>query len=144
MSSEDVFETYPGRLKEWYQSRYRTRFPGGESMHDKAMALEPLVMELERQVLPCLVISHSSTLQVLYGYFLGMKCNTDEYPTLDIERNIVIELNPSQYGWVETRHYIMEPGKPPESRHHGLSFYSSKSKNKGGKESVAPELTLSI
>lgn len=143
MSSEDVEKNLPARLKEWHNNKYRTRFPGGESMHDKALSLEPLVMELERQVLPCLVLSHSSTLQVLYGYFLGMKCKTENYPSLDIERNIVIELTPSQYGWVETRHFIMEPGRAPETRHHGLSFYGG-GKKIAKKEPVQPELTLSL
>lgn len=103
MRLSEVQNLYPAELENWYKSRYRYRLPGAESYQDLALALEPLVMELERQVCPCVVISHSSTLQVLYGYFLGLQRHPDDYYKNKIELHTVVELLPSAYGWEENR-----------------------------------------
>lgn len=96
MSIREIRARLPEEMKKWTMDKYRYRFPGGESQQDLALALEPLVMELERQQEPCLVISHSSTLQVLLGYFVGISMTPDKYHTLTIPRHTVIELIPSQ------------------------------------------------
>lgn len=71
---------------------------------DKARSLEALIFELERAIFPTLIVSHASTLQVLYGYFLGQACPPDSYFSLFIPQHVVIELIPHQYGWRETRY----------------------------------------
>jgi broad specificity phosphatase PhoE len=76
----------------------------GESQVDKARSLEPLIMEIERQTFPVLVCSHASTLQVLYGYFLGSNRATESYYKLWLAQHVVIELIPHQYGFKEVRH----------------------------------------
>jgi broad specificity phosphatase PhoE len=135
MTVEQIREKMPIELEKWAKDKYRYRFPGGESQQDLALALEPFILELERQTLPVLVVSHSSTLQVLYGYFLGTSCSVNQYYALDIPRHTVIELTPNQYGWQEKRYNLSDsglnaskkdtPAVPPSPAPvlHGVSFY---------------------
>jgi len=143
MTAEQIREKMPEEVLKWAADRYRYRFPGGESQQDLAASLEPLVLELERQTLPVLVVSHQSTLQVLYGYFLGTSCPPDKYYSLRIPRHTVIELMPHQYGWQERRYDLStDAAISPEALEaytasyssdlasspavlHGVNFYSS-------------------
>jgi broad specificity phosphatase PhoE len=50
-----------------------------------------------QQTTPILVVSHLSTLQVLFGYFVG--CPVDSFATLSLPRHTVVQLTPNQYGW---------------------------------------------
>jgi broad specificity phosphatase PhoE len=96
LTLEQVKEKYPQHHRDWLAQRYKFRFPGGESQQDKARALEQLVMELERQLFPVLLVSHASTLQILLGYFSSLPC--EEYSSLRISQHILIELIPTNYG----------------------------------------------
>ena len=103
LSVEEIKARHPEELERWHAERYAYRFPGGESQADKARSLEPLVMEMERHFFPVLVVSHASTLQVLYGYFLGSSRSVNDYYSLHVPQHFVIELTPNQYGWEEKR-----------------------------------------
>jgi broad specificity phosphatase PhoE/predicted kinase len=82
------------------------RFPGGESYNDVAERLEPLVLDLESQLKPVLIVSHLSCLRVLYAYFCGSTLDT--LPETPFPRHEVIEFTPTQYGWQEKRFKLME------------------------------------
>ena len=103
LSIDEIKKRYPNELERWHRERYTYRFPGGESQADKARSLESLVMEIERHNFPVLLVSHASTLQVLYGYFLGSTKSVNEYYSLHVPQHFVIELTPNQYGWEEKR-----------------------------------------
>ena len=103
LSIDEIKQRYPNELERWHRERYMYRFPGGESQADKARGLESLVMEIERHNFPVLIVSHASTLQVLYGYFLGSSRSVNEYYSLHVPQHFVIELTPNQYGWEEKR-----------------------------------------
>ena len=60
-----------------------------------------LVVELERIRAPVVVVSHVSTLQVLYAYFRAIP--VADAPDVDIPLNTVIDFTPHQYGWIERR-----------------------------------------
>jgi len=96
-SMEKFRETDPDNFKAWQQDMKGFRFPGGESYNDVAERLEPLVMDLEAQTKPVLIISHLSCLRVLYAYFQG-KVLHNLHET-KISRTEVIEFTPTQYGW---------------------------------------------
>jgi len=62
----------PEQLERMRANPAHARLPGGESQQDVTKRLEPFIVDyLERQVSPVVVISHLSTLQILYEYFLG-------------------------------------------------------------------------
>ena len=71
--------------------------PGGESFQDCVKNLEPFIVEVERQREPCLIVSHLSTLQMIYGYFMGM--NFLDSLKVDIPHHCIIKLEPGMYGW---------------------------------------------
>lgn len=99
-SAEYLARTQIAELQKWKENPFRYRFPEGESQLDQTEKLVPLIIDLERQLMPVLVVSHSSTLQVLYGYFAGLE--PKEFSLVDIPMHTVVEFVPSQYGWKET------------------------------------------
>ena len=92
-----------------------TRYPGGESYADLIERLEPLLIELEQQTCPVLVVSHLSTLQahaycttarhvpgmphtatcpqVLYAYYAGLPLQDALHCA--IPHHVVLQLTPS-------------------------------------------------
>merc|ERR1712151_302474 len=90
----------------WYSmlenDPYNTRFPGGECYHDLINRLESCVIDMEQQVVPVLVVSHVSVIQVLLSYFRHSpieKCTSIEVPM-----NTVIKLSPvNGGGWTESQ-----------------------------------------
>lgn len=97
MSVQEMMEKMPNEWAAWRADPFRYRFAGGESYKDVVQNVEPLVLDLERQTTPILVVSHLSTLQVLFGYFVG--CPVDSFATLSLPRHTVVQLTPNQYGW---------------------------------------------
>lgn len=79
---------------------FKTRFPGGESYYDLMLRIEPILIDIEQHTGPVLVVSHISTLQVLYSYFLGVPI--EKCADLEIPFHSVLELVPNQDGWTKT------------------------------------------
>jgi hypothetical protein len=81
------------------------RFPGGESYRDLIKRLESVVVDLEQQVIPTLVVSHVSCLQVLIAYFRTSpveKCMEIEVPL-----HTVLKFTPARGGgWTESQHFL--------------------------------------
>lgn len=130
----------------WMADPFRYRFPGGESPKDVVEKLEPLVLELERNTNPCVVVSHSGTLELLYGYFIG--CTQNDFLTLDVPLHTVIELIPSTYGWVEKRFFFDANGLTHESvvdKHHvgHASYTISKVQAEGKLVEAQQNMTIS-
>lgn len=126
-SADYLVRTQAAELQHWKDNPFRYRFPEGESQLDQAEKLVPLIIDLERQLMPVLVVSHSSTLQVVYGYFAGLE--PKDFSTVDLPMHTVIEFMPSQYGWQETWYELSSDETPqgtPVSRN--LQFYETATK----------------
>merc|ERR1711862_304095 len=99
----------------WYSmlecDPYNTRFPGGECYHDLINRLESCVIDMEQQVVPVLVVSHVSVIQVLLSYFRNTpieKCTSIEVPM-----NTVIKISPvNGGGWTESQIPLLHKSKP--------------------------------
>lgn len=89
----DAYEAYT-------EDPWKTRFPGGESYYDLMLRVEPVLIDIEQHTGPVAVVSHISTLQVLYSYFLGVPI--ENCPDLEIPFHSVLELVPHQDGWTTT------------------------------------------
>jgi broad specificity phosphatase PhoE len=87
--------------------KLRYRYPRGESYEDVMDRLEPVLLELERQRTPVLVISHQAVLRALYGYFTNAPL--DRIPHLSVPLHTVIELTPKAYG-TDERRFPLGPG----------------------------------
>jgi hypothetical protein len=81
------------------------RFPGGESYKDLIRRLESVVVDLEQQVIPTLVISHVSILQLLIAYF--RKSPVEEAMQIEVPLHTVMKFTPVRGGgWKESRHEL--------------------------------------
>ena len=81
--------------------KFRYRYPRGESYEDVIQRLDPLIIELERQRSPMLVIAHQAVLRALYAYLMDKPPHT--CPSLPVPLHTVIELIPTAYGCEERR-----------------------------------------
>ena len=95
-------ELDPAAFKAWQHSESPDlfRIAGGESLRDVATRLTSLVVDIERCRCPVVVVGHLSSLQVLMAYFRGIPL--DAAVQMPIPSGTVIELVPSQYGWIES------------------------------------------
>ena len=78
------------------RSSFLYRFPGGESYFDLIKRLDAVIVDLEQQVTPTLVVSHASVLQMLIAYFRNSpveKCMDIEVPL-----HTVIKFTPARGG----------------------------------------------
>ncbi|KAF4315685.1 hypothetical protein BBO99_00005994 [Phytophthora kernoviae] len=100
MTMSQMQEQMPEAYAAFEKDPWRTRFPGGESYQDLMLRLEPVLIDIEQHTGPVLVVSHISTLQVLYSYFLGVPIESS--PDLEIPFHSGLELVPSQDGWTKT------------------------------------------
>jgi broad specificity phosphatase PhoE len=80
------------------------RITGGESLADVVARLQNFVIEIERQRKPVVIVSHLSTLQVLYAYFRGIPLEKLGDNLEPIPLHHAIEFRAHQYGWIEKRY----------------------------------------
>jgi broad specificity phosphatase PhoE/predicted kinase len=102
-----VAAKYPEEFAARATDKLRYRYPRGESYEDVIDRLNPLIIELERQTDPILVVAHQAVLRALYGYFVGR--SREEVPHLDVPLHTIIELTPKAYGCDERR-FLLPPG----------------------------------
>ncbi|MCC6556627.1 MAG: histidine phosphatase family protein [Polyangiaceae bacterium] len=101
MTYDEIRQRMPDVFAARAADKFRYRYPRGESYEDVIQRLEPLIIQLERQHAPVLVISHQAVLRALYAYLMDQPPQT--CPTLPIPLHTVIELVPTAYGCVERR-----------------------------------------
>lgn len=95
---------------EWYNKLvadpFYTRFPGGECYGDLTSRLESVVVDIEQQVGPVLVVSHVSVLQVLVAYFRNTP--VENCTSIALPLNTVLKFTPAKGGgWQESQRNIL-------------------------------------
>jgi broad specificity phosphatase PhoE len=76
------------------------RFPGGESYRDLIRRLTSVVIDVEQQVNPTLVVSHVSILQCLMAYFRNTP--VDKCMSIEVPMHTIIKFTPVRGGgWLE-------------------------------------------
>ena len=84
------------------------RFPGGESYKDLMSRLISVVIDIEQQVIPTLVVSHVSILQCLMAYFRNTR--VEQCTSIEVPLHTVIKFTPVRGGgWIESHHPMYEP-----------------------------------
>ena len=81
--------------------KFRFWYLRGESYEDVIQRLDPMIIQLERQRAPVLLIGHQAILRAIYSYLMDKP--PTECPRLDIPLHTVIELTPTAYGCKEER-----------------------------------------
>ena len=64
LTEADFKRDMPREHERWRSDVRRVRYPGGESFNDLILRIEGVLIDIEQQTSPVLVVSHLSTLQV--------------------------------------------------------------------------------
>ncbi len=100
MTYDEIREQYPGVVEARSHDKLSYRYPRGESYLDDHR-LEPVIIEIERERSPVLVIAHQAVLRALYAYLMDKPPR--ECPFLPMPLHTVIQLTPTTYGCDEAR-----------------------------------------
>ena len=102
----EIGERYPDEFAARQADKLHYRYPCGESYVDVIQRLEPVLLEIERERSPVLVVAHQAVIRALYGYFKGLQ--PDEVPHLEVPLHTIIELRAGPYGLDEERFPLLE------------------------------------
>ncbi|MDW8245945.1 MAG: 6-phosphofructo-2-kinase/fructose-2,6-bisphosphatase [Sandaracinaceae bacterium] len=111
MTYEEIKRRLPAEYEARKQDKFEYRYPRGESYRDVIKRLEPVIVEIERERTPVLVIAHQAVLRALYAYLMDHP--PYECPFIDIPLHTVIKLTPSTYACKEERVYLGPDPSPP-------------------------------
>lgn len=101
MTYESVAKDLPEVSEERKKDKLRYRYPGGESYVDVITRLEPVILEVERQRKPVLIVAHNAVIRAIYAYFMGKP--QEKCPYIDIPLHTVFKLTTRAYGAEEQR-----------------------------------------
>jgi len=114
---EDIAVKHPEWYEQLVEDPFYTRFPGGECYGDLTSRLESVVVDIEQQVGPVLVVSHVSVLQVLVAYFRNTP--VENCTSIALPLNTVLKFTPAKGGgWQESQIRIQTS---PSNSHNDLS-----------------------
>lgn len=111
MTYDEIRQHDPGAFEARSHDKLNYRYPRGESYRDVIRRLEPVLVEIEREQRPVLVVAHQAVLRALYAYLMDKPSR--DCPFLPIPLHTVIRLTPTTYGCDETR---IELGPLTETR----------------------------
>ncbi|KAH7677926.1 6-phosphofructo-2-kinase [Dioscorea alata] len=106
MSYEEIRKNMPEEYESRKKDKLRYRYPRGESYLDVIQRLEPVIIELERQRAPVVVISHQAVLRALYAYFADKPLI--EIPHIEVPLHTIIEIQMGVTGVQEKRYKLMD------------------------------------
>lgn len=105
-SYQEIERDFPHEFTSRRGDKFRYRYPRGESYEDVIQRLDSIIIEIERQREPVLVVGHQAVLRALYAYLMDIPAN--ECPHLSVPLHTVIQLTPTAYGCREER-FRLEP-----------------------------------
>lgn len=70
LTAPEILARWPEEVGRRKKDPYHHRYPRGESYHDLANRLWPVMLEMEREMSDLLIIAHESVLRVLCAYFM--------------------------------------------------------------------------
>ena len=109
MTYDEIRDQLPKEHAARRENKLTYRYPRGESYVDVIRRLEPVILELERERRPVLVVAHQAVLRGLYAYLMDRP--PKEVPYLPVPLHTVIRLTPITYGCEEER-FTLAPASP--------------------------------
>ncbi|XP_022729167.1 6-phosphofructo-2-kinase/fructose-2,6-bisphosphatase-like isoform X1 [Durio zibethinus] len=106
MTYEEIKKNMPEEFESRQKDKLRYRYPRGESYLDVIQRLEPVIIELERQRAPVVVIAHQAVLRALYAYFADRPLK--EIPHIEVPLHTIIEIQMGVTGVQEKRYKLMD------------------------------------
>ncbi|CAI7813707.1 unnamed protein product [Closterium sp. NIES-54] len=101
MTYLEIRQSMPDEYRSRKADKLRYRYPRGESYLDVIQRLEPVIIELERQRHPVVIIAHQAVLRALYAYFMDKPLR--EVPHIEMPLHTIIELTTGVGGITEKR-----------------------------------------
>jgi broad specificity phosphatase PhoE/predicted kinase len=101
MTYAEIAGAMPSEFEARAVDKFRYRYPRGESYQDVIRRLEPVILELEREVAPVLIIGHQGVLRALYGYLMDRPPH--ECPHVSIPLHTILEIEATAYDSEERR-----------------------------------------
>ncbi|CAB9519462.1 phosphofructo-2-kinase/fructose-2,6-bisphosphatase [Seminavis robusta] len=110
MELEEIQVHNPSWYERLEQEPFHTRFLGGECYRDLIDRLGPVIIDIEQQVIPTLVVSHVSILQTLIAYFRNTP--VEQCMSIEVPLHTVFKFTPVRGGgWSESVHPLLaDPG----------------------------------
>lgn len=109
MTYEEIRAAMPKEFAARSADKFDYRYPRGESYRDVIRRLEPVIVELERERSPVLIVAHQAVLRALYAYLMNKPPR--DCPHLAVPLHTLIKLTPATYGVVEERIELGPKGK---------------------------------
>ncbi|GMH11983.1 hypothetical protein Nepgr_013824 [Nepenthes gracilis] len=106
MTYEEIKKNMPDEYESREKDKLWYRYPRGESYLDVIQRLEPVLIELERQRAPVVVVSHQAVLRALYAYFADRPLK--EIPHIEMPLHTIIEIQMGVTGVREKRYKLMD------------------------------------
>lgn len=146
MTYETVAQELPEVAKERKKDKLRYRYPGGESYVDVIYRLEPIILEIERQRGPVLIVAHNAVIRAIYAYFMSK--SQDECPYIDIPLHTVFKLTTRAYG-AEEKIFPMDvpstyQNKTPESGDSDGGQMDEMASEQQGNGEILPEEAVGV
>ncbi|MBX7197613.1 MAG: 6-phosphofructo-2-kinase/fructose-2,6-bisphosphatase [Sandaracinaceae bacterium] len=104
MTYEEIRRHLPTEYEARETDKFDYRYPRGESYRDVIRRLEPVIVEIERERTPILVVAHQAVLRALYAYLMDRPPH--ECPRIDVPLHTVIKLTPTTYACAEERVHL--------------------------------------
>jgi broad specificity phosphatase PhoE len=101
MTYEEIRDRMPKEFAARAEDKFDYRYPRGESYRDVIRRLEPVIVELERERCPVVIVAHQAVLRALYAYLMDRPPR--DCPHLAMPLHTVIELVPETYECTEQR-----------------------------------------
>ncbi|GAB2223296.1 hypothetical protein Drorol1_Dr00017436 [Drosera rotundifolia] len=105
MTYDEIKKNMPEEYEARNKDKLRYRYPRGESYLDVIQRLEPVIIELERQRAPVVVVAHQAVLRALYAYFADRPLK--EIPYIEVPLHTIIEIQMGVTGVQEKRYKLM-------------------------------------
>lgn len=105
MTYAQIHESMPDEYDGRSEDKFNYRYPRGESYADVVQRVHPIIVELERQRQPVLIVSHQATLRVLYAYLMGIP--QDTCTRLSFPLHTVYQLTPNAHGYDEEKYSLL-------------------------------------
>lgn len=111
MTYDEIRQSFPEEFAARGEDKFDYRYPRGESYRDVIRRLEPVIVELERERAPVLIVAHQAVLRALYAYLMDRPPR--DCPHLPMPLHTVFRLVPETYACTEER---IELGPPTGGR----------------------------
>ncbi|CCC66765.1 hypothetical protein NCAS_0A02070 [Naumovozyma castellii] len=91
LNEEIIMNQFESEYESYVLDSYHHRYPMGESYHDVAIRMEPLLLELEHIEGNLIILADETVLRIIYGYFMSRNCL--DLPLLKLEDNEFVQMS---------------------------------------------------